>query len=344
MSRDRHLLAPRQRRHRLIQLLRRGVQLSATVLVLVLVVLSLYYHYWAAHALVGIESLEGWRGVVLSLVDTAVSGLSDPRGFLEGYNGSLWSMRLAGLEISDPLAFAEAAAASRTLPLGLLCSALIPVALTVIFGRVFCSWICPGYLLFEAAGKLRGLLGRAGLEAPEAAFAHRNKYVFLVVGLLVSAAVGLPIFSLFYPPALLSRIAHAVVFGSGVIGMVTILALMVAFEVLVLPRWWCRSMCPGGALYGLLGARRLLRVGLDKGCSNCGLCHLACEEGLHVMKQSRSIECDNCGACIRDCPEGVLRFSFERPCNGTGARVSSAATLAAAVAARGERRGQGTDC
>lgn len=66
-------------------------------------------------------------------------------------------------------------------------------------------------------------------------------------------------------------------------------------------------------MYGLLGARRVLRVELLPGrCTACKLCEPVCEEGINPVSQSRGIECDNCGECVRHCPDGALAFSLTR--------------------------------
>lgn len=300
-----------QLKHILIQLVRRGVQVSAVSLVTILAFLGLYHHYYHARQLDQIAAIPGWRGEVLQQVSTCLDAVEDPAAFLARNNGNLWSLRVAGIEITDPLAFAEASAASRAVYLPLLLAALIPVIVAVLLGRVFCSWICPGYLVFEITGKLRRVLARGGLRPATVQFSHRNKYLLLGVGLAAAAATSLPIFSLFYPPALLSRVAHALIFGTGLAGMLSIIGLIVVFEVFVSPRWWCRSMCPGGALYGLLGWRRALRVTCDMDlCTPCGKCDPVCEAGIHPATDSRGLECDNCGVCIRHCPEGALGFSL----------------------------------
>jgi ferredoxin-type protein NapH len=300
-----------QLKHRGIQLIRRSVQVAAVLLVVMLIFLGLYYNYHASRSLADIESLPGWRGRILVRIDDQMRNIEDPQAFVKDNNGNLWSMRLRGVDIADPLAFAEATAATRSVHAPLLVSILIPILATCFLGRVFCSWICPGYLIFELAGKLRTIFTRVGVEPARITFSHTNKYILLGVGLVIAAATSLPIFSLFYPPALLSRTAHAVVFGTGVTGMLTLTCSLVAFEVFISPRWWCRTMCPGGALYGLIGSRRALRVQLVPGrCTNCRLCEPVCEAGLDPITESAGIECDNCGVCIRHCPEQALAFAL----------------------------------
>ncbi len=123
-----------------------------------------------------------------------------------------------------------------------------------------------------------------------------------------------PLFVLIYPPAVISRAAHAWVFGTALTGTVVLLGIMVAVEVFVSPRWWCRTVCPGGALYGLIGWIRPVRVKLKKAsCTGCMDCIPVCEAGINPITQSSSIECDNCGVCIRHCGPAALVFTIGLP-------------------------------
>ncbi len=307
---------PSPRRHRLLQILRRCVQLGVVLLVLGVVFLSLYAHYDAARALDDVDQEQGWRWVVLKGIHAAMDRVEDPGAFLAGFKGTLWSMRLAGFDISDPLAALELLFSARSLHLPMLVSVLIPAAATLLLGKLFCSWLCPAYLLFELSGKLRRLLRLAEIRPASVEFTRWNKYALLAVGLLAGAALGLPFFSLVYPPAVLSRLSHAWVFGTAMTGGLVLMGVLMVFELLVSPRWWCRSMCPGGAVYGLLGWARPLRVVLDRPrCDGCRLCSPVCEMGLDPVRESAGLECDNCGRCLGACPQGALGWSLGLPAN-----------------------------
>ena len=306
-------------RHWALQLLRRCVQLAVVGLLFAMAYLSVYAHYRATRAIEEEESLAGVHGKVLAQIHERVDAMDDPQQFLDDNKGTVWSIRIGGVDLADPLAAVEPAAATRAIHGPLFVSILIPVLVTLVLGKVFCSWICPANLLFEITGKLRSLLRFAELPPAEVKFSRGNKYVLLVVGLLIAAAVGLPLFALIYPPAVVSRVIHAWVFGTAMTGMLVLLGVIVAVEVFVSPRWWCRTMCPGGALYGLIGWPRLLRVKLDADrCTKCGKCEPACEPGLDpVLRVPYGIECDNCGACVSGvCPERALRLRRRdcRPC------------------------------
>ncbi len=326
-------MTARQRRHRIVQAVRRLVQLGTLTLVVGLALTSLYSHYLAARALEDARAVPGLVGAGLRAVDRLAAHAGDPRAFVDGFKGSLWSMRIAGWDVTDPLAALEVTATARVVHLPLLAAVAVPVLLAVLLGRVFCSWMCPGYLLFEVGGKLRRLLRWAELPPPEVRFSYRNKYVFLAVGLAVAAVTARPLFALIYPPAVVSRLVHAWVFGTAVTGALLVLGAILAFEILVSPRWFCRSLCPGGALLGLLGWRRPVRVRLDPGrCTHCRRCEPVCEQGLDPVGDSAGPECDNCGRCVRACPEDALAYGVGgRLRAGSGGQGRAPAALAAGV-------------
>lgn len=293
-----------------LQGIRRLVQLAVLAGLVAVIYTNLYAHYRAARAL---EDLTGFQGQVLMAIDRTCERLDDPQLWLDSTTGTLWSMKIRGVEFTDPLAAAEAMAASRSLYVPLFFSVLIPVLGTLLLGRVFCSWICPGTLLFEIGHQVRRLLRLAEIPPASVKFSFKNKYIFLGVGLVCAAVTGLPLFANIYPPAVISRILHAWIFGTALTAMLIVLGLMLVFEVFVSPRWWCRTMCPGGALYGLIGAARLLRVKVKPSCTSCGQCEPVCPMGLNPETQSTGIECDNCGVCLRHCPQKSLALGLQLP-------------------------------
>lgn len=299
----------------ILQITRRCVQVGVVVFLCGIVSLSLYAHYRSARVVHDPQLMAGMRGeVIAQAVHPFVDSLEDPQAFLDANKGTLWSMRLFGVSISDPLAAAEMLAASKHIHWPMLVSIIIPVILTMLLGRVFCSWICPAYLLFEITGKLRKLLRLAEIEPANVQYSHSNKYILLVVGLLMTACVSAPIFALIYPPAVISRLVHAWIFGTAATAMLLILGVIVLFELFISPRWWCRTMCPGGALYGLIGWARPVRVKLKSDlCTGCMDCIPVCEAGINPITESESIECDNCGVCLRHCGDKALVFTIGLP-------------------------------
>ena len=295
----------------LVQTLRRLTQLAVILMLFGVIYFSLYSHYRAARAL---EDITGFKGRVFDVVGDYVERSEHPELLLDKFKGTLWSMKVGPLDWTDPLAGAEATVASKTIHPPLFLSVAAPVIIALLLGKVFCSWMCPGYVIFELGTLLRKIL--AFLEVPPAniRFSYKNKYIFLGVGLIFVAFVSMPIFALIYPPAVVSRMFHAWVFGTSLTGMLLLIGLILIFEVFVSPRWWCRTFCPGGALYGVLGLARLMRVRCNTDtCTNCGTCQKKCPIGLDPVTESQGIECDNCGACVNPCPERSLSYAISLP-------------------------------
>jgi ferredoxin-type protein NapH len=194
-----------------------------------------------------------------------------------------------------------------------------------LFGRVFCSWICPAGLLFDLTDRIRSWLPGAKQRPHDVHFWRGNKYVLLVGGLMVSLVVGVPVLGYFYPPALIGReIGHAVQnFFEGLVnepagaggfvltGAALFLGILVLVEVFVSRRMWCRYFCPGGAIYSLLGMKRVVRLRNDTAvCTSCTECVTACPMGLNPMQNRFGPECDLCLECKTACQPGAIRLQL----------------------------------
>ena len=79
---------------------------------------------------------------------------------------------------------------------------------------------------------------------------------------------------------------------------------------MVTRRGFCRYVCPGGALYSLLGHFRLFRIKRDVTlCNDCAKCNVVCQFGLDPLHDNFTRECNNCTACIAVCPTDALIFT-----------------------------------
>jgi ferredoxin-type protein NapH len=321
---------------------RRTVQLVVLAMLFLFPILARYSHYLSARQID--KTMERWdgslQGNLLEATDSAIRvGIPDGEGgvperrprkaILErtrDFYGSPWSARVFGVSMTDLLAGGESMAASVAVAGVLLLSLLVPLIATLLLGRVFCGWICPGGLLFDFAAKVRTALVR-GLELrlPSITFSRANKYIVLGVGLLFALILSVPVLHYLYPPALIGRETHSLVMAqfdraeagwlgfavAGLTGASLFLLALVLIEILIAPRFFCQAACPGGALYSLLGRFRLLRVRRKVGaCTECTLCDQLCPRGLQPMADRAGSECDSCGVCLDVCKTDALKFRF----------------------------------
>ncbi|MBI2193400.1 MAG: 4Fe-4S binding protein [Planctomycetes bacterium] len=326
---------------------RRSVQVLVLLSLFAFPLLARYRHYLYARQLDKLT--ESWSGTaqgkLLNATDAAVRvGIPDGEGGVpsrrprrailertQNFHGSAWSARVFGVSMTDPLAGAECALASRACTGVLLVGLAIPLVATLLLGRIYCGWICPMDILFGLGFKIRKLLELLEIRPWSVRFWKGSKVVLLGVGLLFALACGLPLLHYLYPPALLGREAHGFVtalfdraekghLGWALAGMTAaslfLLGLLLA-DIAMSPRFWCNCLCPGGALYSLLGCFRLLKVRRDpEACTLCSRCNEVCPRALKPMVDPIGMECDNCGLCVEVCPSQSLAFRMALKDNG----------------------------
>ena len=288
----------------------RWVSLISVFLILVLLpYISVYQSYVAAHAYDLLTPPE--RNLYDAMEMLTTPFVDDPEHDLDAIKGTTWSASIFGLKLSDPLSVVGQISASLDIYSPFLITALIPIIITLIFGRIFCGWICPATLLYELNTNMAAWLHRAGLPTGNRHFDRRLKYLVLIIGGILSMVTGSVLFAAIYPPAIIGReIYYAIAlggFGAGAVFFV----LTLLFDLMVARRGFCRYVCPGGALYSLLGRYRLFRIQrkVDT-CNDCAKCTAVCEFELDPMRDGFGQECNNCTACIAVCPTDALVFKI----------------------------------
>lgn len=107
-----------------------------------------------------------------------------------------------------------------------------------------------------------------------------------------------------------------------VVGLIFVGLLMANW---VIPRFFCRVLCPLGALLGLFSRFAVWRIDRDPvRCTDCDLCLKSCEGASDPQKDLRKSECFVCMNCIEDCPHDALTFRFlpRRASEVTGPAIS----------------------
>ncbi len=218
---------------------------------------------------------------------------------------------------------------------------LLLLALTFFLGRFFCGWVCPVGTVLDVvraaadgvrtffdtlahAIRRRGRRKRRPIKPASLPFfpASSNspaRYVLLAVavagGLLSLQALGA------LDPLVIFHRAATVV-ASDVFALqrpilrlyLTASAVFLAIVVLELwqPRFWCRHLCPLGALLNLTSRWTLLNRKVSGECNLCGDCRRACPMQA-IPKEGHDThygDCHVCLACEGVCPRGAISFGF----------------------------------
>lgn len=234
---------------------------------------------------------------------------NDPANGLDSIKGTTWSGNFFGFQISDPLSVLGQIASGLTLYWPFIVTALVPVVATIIFGRFFCGWVCPATFLYELNTILSLGLNRLGIKSGNRKFDRRLKYLVLAVGLALSAISGSVLISVIYPPAIIGRELYFGIALGGFGAGLAFFVMTLLFDLLVSRRGFCRYVCPGGAMYSLLGRFRLFRIKrIVENCNDCAKCNAVCEFGLDPLHDDFGMECNNCSACIAVCPTDAMTF------------------------------------
>jgi len=242
-------------------------------------------------------------------------------GYLKGYPVSIF------LE-ADPLVAIATAITTHTLYKSLLW-ALVLLIPTLLLGRFFCNWICPYGTLHQFIGWIfNNKTIKEKIESNRYRKSYATKYLILIgfggAAIFGSLQIGLldPICLLFrsFTVSILPTVdmptewvyvrPHTHQLG-WVVGF--ILLFFVSMN-LVIPRFFCRYVCPLGATLGFMSRFAIWRIERDvQKCVDCDLCLQSCEGASDPHTNLRKSECFVCFNCIDDCPHDALSFSIFPP-------------------------------
>ncbi len=270
------------------------------------VLLTVGLPMWHLHAL----EIEGAGRAADSRWSTLARFLPDTPPPFFGAPTSVW---VWFFDLVDPLE-TLATALFRGFSWNLVWTVLPGVGLVVALGRFFCGWACPYLPVLAAANAARWLLSRLGIPTADVKLPRVTSRVVLVGVLLVGSMLGVQLVPLVYPPAVIGREAfRAVFYGSLGAGGLLVAAAFV-FDTFVSRAGFCRSLCPGGAMFSVLGSVSPVRVVNERSkCTDCTVCDVICNLGQSPMTNALDSGCERCGKCIASCPTKALSFKIVFP-------------------------------
>ncbi len=225
----------------------------------------------------------------------------------------------------DPLTSLATVLATGTLFAALAWS-LVAIVLTLVVGRFFCGFACPLGTINQATGWLarRGQSPAGRVEANRHRRLQSLKY-YLLAFLLALAFMGSVQTGLIDPLPLVHRSVNLALapLADNRLGWLSdeprfyasawllgAVFLTVVGLNLVLPRFFCRFICPLGALFGLLSRFSPWRIGktADK-CGDCQICEQYCEGACRPSATIITGECVMCMNCLHRCPANRVTFA-----------------------------------
>jgi polyferredoxin len=229
---------------------------------------------------------------------------------------------------------------------------LIPLFLTLVFGRFFCGWVCP----FGALNQFFTWLSRKSKKEKKGVDRKLLKLKYLVLAAVITSAVmGTHLGGWLDPFSLLTRSAAVSVnpslnyLGQQVVepgakdtGIMAkalkpaykfarknvltnkqrvytqsvFVGLILIFLLLMnmyKRRFFCNYLCPLGALYGLVSRFSLFNLKTGDGCISCNACAKNCTYNGSPYQDYMKSECMTCFNCVADCPTDAVDVGFAPP-------------------------------
>lgn len=193
----------------------------------------------------------------------------------------------------------------------LLVFMIVPVAGTILLGRVFCGWLCPVGTILDVFSRIPRVKIVRAVANPI------NKFALAAAFLTSSVFLKYPSFC---PVCPIKGLCNSTGLNPTLrTAELTLAAIPLGLE-FTGKRAWCRYFCPVGATLAFIGVKKLFRFKIDtKKCARslrpgaCGLCLKACPTDAVTEKSFKTgridaAECIACAKCYDACPTGTLGF------------------------------------
>lgn len=247
----------------------------------------------------------------------------------------------------DPLLWLSTTFAAKTFVLHSI-PPLILLLLTVLLGRFFCGWICPLGTVIDGSDRVIHAQSR-NTSVTHFRWVKMGVLVVILLAALFSVQFAgfmdpIPLFTrttvtFLYPFFVLAietlfgiflligfieeYVFHiheslrgflipiqATSFRSSV--LVALIFIMILAFGYVYRRFWCRNLCPLGALLGIFSKHRWYRRRVSDDCTDCGLCRKNCRmDAIYPdYRTTNHVECITCMDCQKICPVDAIDFGF----------------------------------
>jgi polyferredoxin len=191
------------------------------------------------------------------------------------------------------------------------------LSMSLLLKKAFCAWLCPMGAFTELLWKLgRRIFGR-NLRLPRWADLPLRGLKYLLFGFFIFAIGAMSaeaLESFMYTPYGLVADVKMLIFFRDMGQTAAIVLAMLVLGSMLIQNFWCRYLCPYGALMGLVSLLSPVKIRRDtEACIDCSKCARACPAGLPVdrLMQIRSAECSACMVCVAACPaQNALQFSL----------------------------------
>ena len=195
------------------------------------------------------------------------------------------------------------------------------VLITLLFGRIYCSVICPMGVFQDLVIWIRRK-GEKLFKKKTHKFKYVNEHKWVRYGVLVLSiaslvASGQMLIALIAPYSAYGRMVQSIVAAcSGTVSAALLITGLLTLIIICVCAWmwgreYCNTICPVGTLLSFMSRFSMFRPQIDESkCINCGKCGRGCKASCidtknHKIDYSRCVDCFD---CLETCQEGAIQF------------------------------------
>jgi polyferredoxin len=182
------------------------------------------------------------------------------------------------------------------------------LAIAFLFRKAFCSWLCPVGTISEYLWRAGRKIFRRSFQLPRWLDIGLRGLKYALLGFFVWAVMSMGAdelaafmnspYGVIADVKMLNFFRHMSETGAIIVGVLVLASLLIQ-------NFWCRYLCPYGALLGIAALFSPARIRRNpETCIDCAKCAKACPSALPVDKllTVKSAECTGCLECVAACP------------------------------------------
>lgn len=220
------------------------------------------------------------------------------------FSGKFYELKIFNLQIT---ALLQNTLVNTTTSLFIILAFVLGI--TFVFGRIYCSTLCPLGLLQELLEFIFSPIKKV-LKKNKPLLQNHYRFSYLLAAVCFGSLLGgtVIIFRHFDPYSVFGNAMSGGIYG---IAFIIVLAVLVFFK----NRFFCTNICPVGAILGFISRYSFFKIRINKHiCTGCAMCARKCPTGSIDFKNGfvNNETCIKCFNCLGGCKHKALTYSLEK--------------------------------